>query len=69
MDVHTEWQELGVSVMGRKPKYPSPEEAVEEWIEEWFRWWNMPLTARMPPKEYEEIAEEMEEKEASATES
>ena len=52
--------------VGRKPKYPSPEEAVQEWIDEWFRWWNMPLTARKPPKEYEEIAEEMEEKEASA---
>ena len=52
--------------MGRKPKYPSPSEAVAEWIEEWFRWWNMPLSARKPSKEYEKIIEEKEK--ASATE-
>ena len=55
--------------VGRKPKYPSPSEAVKEWIEEWFRWWNMPPEARKPPKEYEEIAEEMEKEKASATKS
>ena len=49
--------------MGRRPKYPSPSEAVEEWIEEWFRWWNMPLAARKPPKIYLEISEELEEEE------
>ena len=52
--------------MGRKPKYPSPSEAVQEWIEEWFRWWNMPPEARKPPKEYEEIAEETETEKAYA---
>ena len=52
--------------MGRKPKYPSPEEVVKEWIEEWFRWWNMPLAARKPPKVYLEITEEMEEEEKAS---
>ena len=53
--------------MGRKPKYPDAKTAVADWIEEWFRWWNMPLIARKPPEEYQEIIEEKEK--ASATES
>ena len=52
--------------MGRKPKYPDPKTAVANWIEEWFRWWNIPLIARKPPKEYEEIAEEAETEKAYA---
>ena len=49
-----------VKEVGRKPKYPSPSEAVQEWIEEWLRWWNTPLFARKPPEEYKEIIEEKE---------